>query len=518
MSRQRKWRVLILSSVSASLILGPARAEADEAPKPKQAPASPSAADVAKTQQVILQALGANPITAPYAISVPYQNGRYTLTGRVGSKTVHDAAVQTMIALGYPFRDNLIIDTAESVRAAAWTASGYGPMAAAGAVGPLVGSPLGLNSYIYPPPLFGRYDDPFFGLEPPVISYPPWWRGITLRRAFDPRLLPPSTQNAVLAANTNGAVVQYPNAWPQQGQAPIIPNAPAAQGGDAPNGPAAQGGNAPNAPAAPQGAVGTKAPAPEGQIEMTIDPRGVATLRGVVPTLSDRIAIGQQLARTPGITEVINLLSTKESETADQQPAAPVVRSDVPPPPPTPALREHEKTPARQAAPGARRPKAGAKLAVDRDNLGDRVAQALARRPLLADQPIHVAIQEGVAYLTGKVPTVYEAMLAFRAAQQTPGIRDVVEQLEFTVPDGESPNPLLSKGRPEDVEPYLESQIRHQVGDLAHVDRVRVSGNTLEVRGTLDREADRHRLEAILRSMPILRGFHLNADFQTDSP
>ena len=30
--------------------------------------------------------------------------------------------------------------------------------------------------YIYPPPLMGRLDDPFFGFVPPLVSFPPWWR------------------------------------------------------------------------------------------------------------------------------------------------------------------------------------------------------------------------------------------------------------------------------------------------------------------------------------------------------
>src|SRR5665811_17291 len=33
------------------------------------------------------------------------------LSGRVGSKQVHDVAVRTAIDVGYPFRDDLVIDT-----------------------------------------------------------------------------------------------------------------------------------------------------------------------------------------------------------------------------------------------------------------------------------------------------------------------------------------------------------------------------------------------------------------------
>ena len=119
--------------------------------------------------------------------------------------------------------------------------------------------------------------------------------------------------------------------------------------------------------------------------------------------------------------------------------------------------------------------------------------------------------------ITGKVPTVYEAMVAFRAVQRTPGVREVEDHLEFVVPDGSGSNPLADKGRPEDVEPYLEAQIRRQVGDLAHLDRVRVQGNALDLRGTLGRDEDRTRFDAILNSMSILRGFRINAEMPAET-
>jgi hypothetical protein len=133
----------------------------------------------------------------------------------------------------------------------------------------------------------------------------------------------------------------------------------------------------------------------------------------------------------------------------------------------------------------------------------------MSKRPGLVNLPIRVTIHDGIVTLSGNVPTVYEAMLAFRAVQQTPGVREVYDRLEFVVPDGERRNPLIEKGRPEDVEPYLLAQIRRHVGDLAHVDQVRLRGDALEIRGTILHAEDRPRFEAILRSMSVLRGFHL---------
>ena len=58
---------------------------------------------------------GPIPLTAPYPIAATWRNGVVVLSGRVGTKVVHDAAVQLAIALGFPFRDDLVIDTAETL-------------------------------------------------------------------------------------------------------------------------------------------------------------------------------------------------------------------------------------------------------------------------------------------------------------------------------------------------------------------------------------------------------------------
>ncbi len=107
-------------------------------------------------------------------------------------------------------------------------------------------------------------------------------------------------------------------------------------------------------------------------------------------------------------------------------------------------------------------------------------------------------------------------MIAFRAAQQTPGVRDVIDKLEYPLPDIDQVNPLAAKGRPEDVEPYLLSQVRRQCGDLAHVDQLHLRGNTVDIIGTVSSADDLPRVEAALRSIPLLRGFRLEPQFQVD--
>lgn len=439
------WGVLGLGSV-------PARSAED----PRPAAVSTPSTVVVSPELAILQALRTNPITAPYPISATWRGGRVVLSGVVGTKTIHDTAVRIVIESGYPVGDNLTIDTAAAYR-----------VAASAAMPPAPGLSMGGNPYyVYPPPLFGRLDDPFFGFEPPLLSYPPWWRGVAAR---EPLRLPSS---------------------PALG--PVAPGGPAIAG---------------SPPAGSTTTVPLGTSPKDGAVEMTIDPRGVAVLRGTVPSLADRVAIGQQIAQTPGVTEVINELNV-----------GPMV-SETPPPPPQPAAIPGVRRPAApEPAPAPAAEDRGPRpaVAVDRNDLTGRVEQAIAARPALAGLPIKVSVRDGVASLSGRVPTVYEAMLAFRAVQQSPGIHEVDDRLEFVVPDGQRKNPLLQKGRPEDVEPYLTSQIRRQVGDIAHIDQVRLRGETLEIRGTLLRDDDRPRLDAILRSMPVLRDFHLDPQFLRD--
>ena len=122
---------------------------------------------------------------------------------------------------------------------------------------------------------------------------------------------------------------------------------------------------------------------------------------------------------------------------------------------------------------------------MDSQVLTRRVVSSLQRRPPAAELPVKVRSSNGVVTLAGHVPSAYEAMIVYRAAEQTPGVREVVDRLEFVVPDEDHPNPLLQKGRPEDLEPYLASQIRRHVGDLAHIDRIHARGDVLELRGSL---------------------------------
>jgi len=412
--------------------------------------------EATREETALRNALAVNPVTSPYEFETSMKAGRVQLGGRVGTKVAHDEAVRIAIALGIPFDDQLVIDTAATLRAAA------GPPRIGGAVGTLpvrrpAYSQAGAAPYIYPQPMFGYYDDPFYGFEPPIIAYPPFWGPLSRLRRTDP---------AATAAIPGGPVPRRSITTEQ------TIRIPAASGRE------------------------------EGKVEMSIDPAGNAVIRGVVPTDADRAEVEATLSRLPGVRSIENQVE--------------VHSPDEPPPPPRPAFPdEEEQGPPRGAIvpdhPADADPPQGT------DNSGpdsdERLQKALAKLPALDGLTIRAALNDGVATVSGTVPSILEAMLAFRAVQKAPGVHRVVDQLEFAVPPPNGKNPLIEQGRPDDVEPYLKAQIQRQLGEIANVDRVRVHGSQLDVRGTIASESDQPRLSATLRSMPALRGFQVVAEF-----
>lgn len=433
-----------LPATFAVLALGGERASAQSGGSTSAATSKPAAESPA---DAMLRALRANPATAPYRFRVTTKDGRFVLSGRVGSKVVHDVAVNAATAVSARLDDRIVIDTMATRNPA------LSPLPRS------ISPPLN----VYPPPLFGRLDDPFYGFEPPLITYPPWWGEVAARRG-DPYAAPALDPDSPIGADPGPARIGAATPPPPQ----------------------------------PISRVG------EGRsVEMSLDPRGVAILTGTVPTEAARVGIAQKAATLEGVTNVVNRLVVKP-ETADE--GSPIRPQDVPPPLPMPP-GVAPRGAAVQAEPKAIAPDLGrATSPIER-----RVTQAIERRPGLDASPVKVEVRDGVATLSGRVPTALEAMMAFRSAQQTVGVREVVDRMEFAVPDGQKPNPLITRARPEDVEPYLEAQIRRQMNDRANVDRVRVVGDRLEVKGTVPRAEDRAGAEAVLRSMPLLRGFTISA-------
>jgi osmotically-inducible protein OsmY len=453
---------------------------------PRRPAAAPQAVDVPRAELLVLSALRAHPLTAAYPISATWNKGAVVLSGRVGTKAVHDVAVQLAIASGSPIRDDLVIDT--GLAHAASTGMGVSPYVGLGASSP----------YIYPPPLMGRLDDPFFGFVPPLVSFPPWWR-----RRLDAQ---PMQRPGPAGAN--------PNAPPGAGAGSVAAG---------PDGRVPMGQNAPAAGWQPFDVSPVK-----GQVDITVDASGQVFMRGVVTSEEAGREIVEAARSVPGVSRVETQFQVLPrhagGENPPPRPGDPVEPRRAPagdvPPPPEPAVPAGQptdqpavKAPARAAA----RAFATGPSALDKANLTRRVVTAISRRPLAAELPVAVrSSDDSTVTLSGRVPTAYEAMIVYRAAQQTPGVRDVIDRLEFTVPDEDHPNPLVQKGRPEDLEPFLASQIRRHVGDLAHIDRIQAQGDMIDIRGTLGEGQDRERLLAILRSIPVLRGFRVETQLTAE--
>jgi osmotically-inducible protein OsmY len=477
MDRHPRGLIAVVILVAQSLLSG-VMAGDQPVPRARARVEKPVPADRPDLQ--VAGALRANPLTGPYGIRIGWRDGSVVLSGRVGTKDIHDVAVRTAIAVGYPVKDDLVIDTGEAHRVSMMgMAPGYANPWLSGSIGSIAGS---APYFAYPPPLFGRLDDPFFGFEPPLVSFPPWWRPANLD--------------------------------PQVGGVPASSGMPAA-----PYGPygAMLGGSAQGTPDRP-----VLEPI-RGRLQLTVDMTGQVHLSGVVASEEDRRIIEDEARNTPGVSRVISELRVEAR------------RSETPPPPPQPVLRDEPEvkpatpapTPAEprpsssasprpSSAPASRPNRADVAMARDPQPLTRRIAEGLSKRTALADLPLAVQTRDGVATLSGKVPSAYEAMLAYRTVEQTPGVRDVIDQLQFQVPDENHPNPLRQKGRPEDIEAYLAAQVRRHLGELAHVDRVRVRGDIIEIRGTILNPADRDRIGAIVRSIPLLRDFRVEPSLNAD--
>lgn len=391
---------------------------------------------VASPEQAVVDALRANPLVVPYSIRVTTgKSGEIILAGKVGTKAVHDMVVRTVIDMGFVPHDDLVIDTGEAQRVA--MEQTYAP-------GPGTAAPIGPSPYfVYPEPLFGRLDDPFWGMEPPILSIPP--------------------------------------VFAQRGNAPIAAATRLA-------------------PSADERVRRASTPV-KGQIQLSVDEFGQVSLSGLAATDEDKRLIEEEARRAPGVTRVMSDIQVV-SRMAPPPPPQPYdgrpveLQPAVPPPPPPEAV----PAPAPAAAPRSR-------------GLAGRIEEAILRRPALKGLGIGVEANGEVATITGKVPSAYEAMLAYRAVEQTPGVREVVDRMEFPLPDENNPNTLKTKARPDDLEPYLLHHLRRQVGGAAHIDRVRIQGDDVQVRGTIAAGDDPARLDALLRSIALLHDFHIESSF-----
>ena len=281
----------------------------------------------------------------------------------------------------------------------------------------------------------------------PLISYPPWWRG---RRRPEPA----SDRRRGLSQDRPdpGAVVR-PDASDSR-RRPI-----------------------------------RSAVAAGGTVEMTIDPPGVAVLGATVPTLADRIAIGQRIAQTPGVSEVVNLLTVATARTHRRPAGRP------PPPPPEPVTRTSRRPvaePGREpAADDADRPTAaGSPIAVDGDATRSDWSQALADGPRSPACRSRSRSSDGVATLAGR------RAHRLRGDARLPG-----RPADARRPRG-GRSPRIRRARRRGQEPpppAREARGRRALPDGADPPPGRrpgprgpspLQGDTLEIQGTLARDDD----------------------------
>ena len=98
--------VVVLSLSSFQAILAGDQSDARNQPSASQQ------RFIERPDFIVASVLRSNPLTGPYPIRVDWKGGAVRLSGVVGTSQVHDMAVRTVIGLGYPVKDDLVIDTA----------------------------------------------------------------------------------------------------------------------------------------------------------------------------------------------------------------------------------------------------------------------------------------------------------------------------------------------------------------------------------------------------------------------
>ena len=371
---------------------------------PETLPLPPRRAGSSAPEEIVLKAIQANPVSAPYRIKTSWQKGLVVISGRVGSTAVHGVVVQTAIDLGYPFKDDLIVDTSEAMRVASLKARSAQGSQSAQRSGQAGDPGRSIN-----PPLFPISEDvPTFGSEIPAIAFPPGWK-----RADSDK------QKATSLSDDSGAKV---------GRSSGSPGQTGSSGGPR-----------------TQQWIG---PTPRmGRVRVTVDETGRVSLTGVVASEEARQMIEKQARATPGVNAVFSELTVELPRPVPQP--EPVQGAPLPPDPPSPVTSS--TTP---PSPAGSQPARPGPVREDAELMG-RIYEVLAAHPVLRSLTITVNSSRGVVTLKGKVPSASEAMLAYRTTEQTPGVDSIVDELEFPPPDDEHPNPLRQGDLSEDLDHFL---------------------------------------------------------------
>jgi hypothetical protein len=100
---------------------------------------------------------------------------------------------------------------------------------------------------------------------------------------------------------------------------------------------------------------------------------------------------------------------------------------------------------------------AKARREVDELGVQGRVYGRLRWDKALADEPIDVAVekestdQESTVILTGRVPNERARKKALQLAQDTVGVREVIDRLQIKLRQAQDPNPAAPPSQPQDL-------------------------------------------------------------------
>jgi osmotically-inducible protein OsmY len=146
--------------------------------------------------------------------------------------------------------------------------------------------------------------------------------------------------------------------------------------------------------------------------------------------------------------------------------------------------------------------------------IAKQLGAALKADPVIKNCIIEVRVDDGVAWLSGRVESPGQKVRAIKLASVQPGVRYVVNQLEIR-PIAEEPSVVkVLIPEPEDITIYVRRYLQTRMPGFEDSE-VRVKGDTIIVVPPSDSEfaeIDLRDAEARLRKIPELKGYSVTVD------
>jgi hypothetical protein len=139
--------------------------------------------------------------------------------------------------------------------------------------------------------------------------------------------------------------------------------------------------------------------------------------------------------------------------------------------------------------------------------IATQLGAALRADPIIKNCNIELRVDDGVAWLAGRVESPGQKVRAIRLASVQPGVRYVVNQLDIRPPSDEPSGITVRIPEPDDVVVYVERYISTRMPELGDAD-VQITDNSLVV-AVPDSDwtdAELLQFEARLRRLPELKG------------